>query len=301
MIKTFQLFYIDCHLLFVQSNDCIVSEGATMLSFSRVIVLVGLSTFITANAEYRNVALNKNDVHHGTWTAAGSGYPHAYSNSEYAYPPGVAEERYYAKNAINGDTINSQHATMPYASWGPQKISGLWWRVLFGKQLEIDKLVIWIRADWTNDQPAPHDSYWKSATLVFSDSSKINITIDSTRSRQTKMLPKKTTNSLTFTNLVPGNPDKWCAFTEVQIWGDDPQTDARPSAPAEGKASCNGLVRPFSKSGRVTITPDIRGMEFYSVDGRRLGQWRRANDKGVVEIEPPAGSAGGIILARSFR
>jgi hypothetical protein len=271
-----------------------------MLSFFRIIVLVGLSAFITANAAYRNVALNKNDVHQSVWTVS-SGYPHASSNSEYPYPPGVPDVRYLAKNAINGDTLNSQEATMPFAAWGPQKISGLWWRVLFGKDLEIDKLVIWIRADWIIDQPAPHDSYWKSATLVFSDSSTVNITIDSTAVRQTMTFTKRTSNSLTITNLVPSNPNKWCALTEAQVWGDDPQTNSLTSAPADGKAPGKGLVRALVNTSRLTIAPDIRGVEFYSVDGRRLGQWRRSHDIGAIAVEPPAGSGCGIVFARFMR
>jgi hypothetical protein len=272
-----------------------------MKPFSRAMMLAGIcivcAAGIVVHAEYRNVALNPKDVHHGKW-APDSGYPHASSNSEYGYPPNAAEPRYYAKNAINGDTINTQHATMPYASWGPQRIAGLWWRVDFGKPLEIDKVVLWIRADWKFDQPAPHDSYWKSATLVFSDSTKVVITIDSTANRQIKMIAKKTTTSVTFTNLVASNPDKWCAFTEVQIWGDEPLVKTKPSHSMINNPGMHHSIC-VQTLGCPTITPETRRAEYYRVDGRKVGEWQRTHEIGAVSL--PQQSNNSVVVMRSFR
>jgi hypothetical protein len=273
-----------------------------MKLFSRITIIaqagILLAAVPAAHAAYRNVASNPGDVHSSVWTVS-NGYPHTTSNSEYPYPPGVPDVRYMAKNAINGDTANAQEATMPFAAWGPQKISGLWWRVEFGKPLEIDKIVFWIRADWVIDQPAPHDSYWKSATLVFSDSSKVNITIDSTAIRQTKTFTKRTSNSFTITNLVPSNPNKWCALTEMQVWGDDPQTQVRSSSEAVGRAPVMEVTRTMVQNGRLTVAPNIRSVDFYSVDGRKISAWRRTGETGAAEIRLPGRD--GIMIIRTSR
>ncbi len=295
------------HSIFIErclGNLKRLSLGGYMVGILRVFLvsLIGVGVLISSGeAAYRNVALNKNDVHMDVWNAS-KGYPHASSNSEYPFPGGTAQDVFYALNAINGDTLNSSHGSMQYASWGPNlNVPGLYWRVEFGKQLEIDKLVIWLRADWTSTSPAPHDSYWKSATLAFSDSSKQNIKIDSTAKGQTITITKVKTSSVTFTNLVASNPAKWCAFTEVQIWGDDPVTVV------QGNQN-HAMTKTFPSSFSQTLIPlekvkakGYNSMEFFSINGTKLGQWKRGNEPANAEISVPRSAGTGIVLVRGFR
>jgi hypothetical protein len=262
-------------------------------------VVVLYAGYVISNAAYRNVALNPNDVHESQWTPA-KGYPHATSNSEYPAPlQQPPNPQYYALNAIDGRTANTIETQHP--SWGPNKpVANLWWKVAFGKLVQVDSVVIWIRADWTTTAPVPHDSYWKSATLVFSDSSKVNITIDSTARPQGHRFPSRATNSLAITNLVAGNPNKWCAFAEVQLWGDD-AASALPSSHDRLGRRAAGATGTFAalSGGCITIAPETRTAGFFTVSGAMLGEWRRGNITGPVMVSLPNRAGKGIVLVHT--
>ncbi len=157
-----------------------------------------------AKTAYRNVALNPADVR-GT----AKGYPHASSNSECRGEPCFA-----ARCAIDGATANKGHGKR-FPSWGPDKRKDLWWKVEFGRPVEIDKVVLYIRADF------PHDKHWHTATIEFSDGTREKIKIAKTADPQTFTFKKRTAVWLKFTALVQDEPLGWCAFTEVQVWGRD--------------------------------------------------------------------------------
>lgn len=152
---------------------------------------------------YRNVALNPYDKHDNTDL-----YPHASSNSEYQKEP-----CFMAICAIDGKKENKGHGgTFP--SWGPDKRTDLWWKVDFGKKKDIDKVVIYIRADF------PHDKYWKTATLEFSDGSKEKIALNKTADGQEFKFSKRSVSLMKITDLVQDEPLGWCALTEVEVWGE---------------------------------------------------------------------------------
>lgn len=167
----------------------------------------GLPIFLEAGKtvkDYRNVALNPNA---GVDEKATS-YPHATSNSEYN------KKEFAARCAIDGKTANKDvHGC---GSWGPHKRNDLWWNLDFGRPVEIDKIIIYVRAAFG------HDNYWNSGTIEFSDGSKLDIKLQKTADPQTIALDKKKiVTSLKITNLKQEPPDKWCAFCEVQVWGAD--------------------------------------------------------------------------------
>ena len=153
---------------------------------------------------YRNLALNSNDTQGGATC-----YPHASSNSEYKSMPCFA-----ARNAIDGQCENRGHGRK-YPSWGPHKRTDLWWKLEFGRPVAIDKVVLFIRADF------PHDDYWRSATIEFSDGSQEPISLEKTASRQEFSFKKRTVTWLRLTDLVEELPLDWCALTEVEVWGRD--------------------------------------------------------------------------------
>ncbi len=158
----------------------------------------------TPVAPYRNVALNPHDVQ-----GEAGGYPHASSNSEFGNSPCFA-----ARCAIDGKTDNKGHGDA-FPSWGPDRRKDLWWKVEFGRKVEVDKIVLTIRADF------PHDSAWKSATIEFSDGSREKIQIAKTADPQTFTFAKRTVTWLRFIELVQDEPLGWCGFSEVEVWGRD--------------------------------------------------------------------------------
>ncbi len=110
---------------------------------------------------YRQISLNSHD-RHGPMRF----YPHAYANF-------VTREEpcFYERNAIDGVINNQGHGSYPYHSWAGGARNDLEWTLDFGRDVEIDKLVFFLRADFAHDPKTgiPHDSYWKSIDIEFSD------------------------------------------------------------------------------------------------------------------------------------
>jgi hypothetical protein len=119
-----------------------------------------------------------------------------------------------ASNAIDGGTENTGHGKR-FPSWGPDKREGLWWKVDFGRLVEIDKVRLYIRADF------PHDDFWHSATIEFSNGSREAIRIKKTAEVQEFTFDKRIVSWLRLTDLVEEPPLGWCALTEVEVWGKD--------------------------------------------------------------------------------
>jgi hypothetical protein len=154
-------------------------------------------------ADYRNVAVNPA----ATADEKPASYPHATSNDEYN------KKEFAARCAIDGKTANKDvHGC---GSWGPHIEDDVWWKLDFGRSVEIDKITIYIRAAFG------HDNYWHSATIEFSDGSKQDIKLEKTADPQTFAIDKRTVTWLRITNLKQSEPKKWCALCEVQVWGRD--------------------------------------------------------------------------------
>lgn len=160
---------------------------------------------------YRNLALNPCDLIQPIGKPL-QFFPHASSNS-------VSRSLFdfEARNAIDGATMNGHHGVWPYQSWGPQLRTDIWWKVEFGRPVELDKVRLMIRADF------PHDSYWKNLDIEFSDGSKVPLQIDSSPAFQDFSFPKRKVSWLRIANVVPEDPAKWCALIEIEAWGRDLQ------------------------------------------------------------------------------
>jgi hypothetical protein len=166
-------------------------------------------------AAYRNVAVNPYDLR-GTTTF----FPHATSNSECRNEPVFA-----ARNAIDGRIGNKGHGGWPNQSWGPEQKKDLWWKVDFGRPVAVDKVVIYIRADF------PHDKVWHDAVLKFSDGTAEKIRIEKAAEPQAFKFPARTVTSVEIADLVQDEPLGWAALTEVEVWGRDAgaaKAEARP-------------------------------------------------------------------------
>jgi hypothetical protein len=160
-------------------------------------------------AGYRNLALNPCDSlqPEGKPVLA---FPHGSTNSSARNLFDFA-----ARNAIDGVEQNGHHGVWPYQSWGPEQRLDLWWKLDFGRPVELDKIRLMIRADF------PHDSYWKSAVVEFSDGSQLPIRITSSAELQEFRFPERQVSWFRITKLVPEDPAKWCGFVEVEAWGHD--------------------------------------------------------------------------------
>lgn len=180
-----------------------------------VILIFVLASLGFSQKKYCNVALNPKDVQALKWTKE-NGYPHATSNSE--YPGDASDPSFWALNAIDGKTENKGHGA-DFPSWGPEKRTDLWWKVDFGQPIEVNKVVIYIRADFTPYTSRDHDGYWVSAKLRFSDQSVKTIELKRTAEPQVFEFEQKQTSFVEITDLVEEGPLMWCSFTEVEVWG----------------------------------------------------------------------------------
>jgi hypothetical protein len=276
-------------------------KNAVVFTASFIVITFALQAF----GQYKNVALNRGDVR-----APGHGYPHTSSNSEYPciYPADttngnhcVPDTTFLALSAINGDTLNTSHGSLTYASWGPQlTVPGLWWKVDFGHDVTVDQVKIWVRADWSGG----HDSYWKRATLVFTNGTRDTITIDSLKTGQEFQFTSRNTQSITITDFVASNPAKWCAFTEVQVWGYDPPTAVSSPVPFTRTACvCDGRVFcfiPGASLRAIQFPVDAAGAEMYSMQGKRICTIRRDNNTNSSSLPLPSGLSKGIYRIKYF-
>lgn len=109
----------------------------------------------------RNIALNPYDLRCKT-----GGYPHASANF-------VTREEpcFYERNAIDGEKNNQGHGGYPFHSWAGGARNDLEYVLDFGQDVEVKELVFYLRADFKHDEITglPHDSYWKSIDIQFSD------------------------------------------------------------------------------------------------------------------------------------
>ncbi len=110
---------------------------------------------------YREISLNSHDQRGKTKC-----YPHASANF-------VTREEpcFFERNAIDGEVNNQGHGAYPYHSWAGGARDDIEWTLDFGQDVEIDRLEFFLRADFAHDPITgiPHDSYWKSIDIEFSD------------------------------------------------------------------------------------------------------------------------------------
>ncbi len=158
-----------------------------------------------AKGTYRNLALNPYDNHHTLGI-----FPHATANVETRN-----EMQFAARNAIDGVLENRDHGKYPYTSWGINQDPSAELTIEFGRPVTVDMIRITLRADW------PHDSWWKEATLTFSDGKTLACTLEKDQLPQGFSLPEKTITSIRIGKLIKGDDALFPALTQLEVFGRD--------------------------------------------------------------------------------
>ncbi len=154
--------------------------------------------------QYRNQAKNICDQHN-----VQNLYPHAFANVETR-----GEAKFFACNAIDGVCENRSHGIWPYQSWGINRQDDAELTVDFGRTIETDKVVIFIRADF------PHDNWWTQVTLSFSDGTTINWPIEKNRFAQVLRFDKRQITWIKIGNLLKADdPSPFPALTQLEVYG----------------------------------------------------------------------------------
>lgn len=155
---------------------------------------------------YRNLAYNPNDQH-----TIENLYPHASANIETR-----GEAVFAAQNAIDGVTANESHGEWPYASWGINRDPKAVLTLDFGREVEADRIIIHLRADF------PHDNWWKSAVITFSDGEKMELKFKKTGAAQEFTFEKKVITGLTFSGMIQSDePSPFPALNQIEVYGTD--------------------------------------------------------------------------------
>lgn len=140
-------------------------------------------------------------------------YPHAFSNIETR-----GEVVFAARNVIDGIHISPSHGEWPYTSWGPDLlVEDYYLQINFGREVTVDRVLLHLRTDF------PHDSWWKSGRLSFSDGSEEWITIEKCLEKQNFSFAGRKTSWVKLDKLVRDerSDSPFPALMQMQVWGSE--------------------------------------------------------------------------------
>ena len=153
----------------------------------------------------RNLVLNPYDVQ-----GQRKYFPHASANFVTR-----GEECFFERNAIDGVCRNECHGNYPYHSWAGGAREDLKYTIEFGRDVQVEKLVFFLRADF------PHDTYWKSLDVEFSDHAPVSAEFQETAAGQELVLPEPvTTKFIRLNNFKQAvYPLSWAALSQIEVYG----------------------------------------------------------------------------------
>ncbi len=153
---------------------------------------------------YRNLALNPHD-----FGSNASAYPHAEANVVTR-----GETAFAARNAVDGLTASDGHGEWPWTSWGINRDPEARITVRFGRTVRLDRAAIYIRTDF------PHDAWWRSATLAFSDGSETLLTLEKREGAQGFSFPERDVEWVRLERLAKAEaPSPFPALTQIELYG----------------------------------------------------------------------------------
>ena len=156
--------------------------------------------------EYRNLAENPADQRGGV-----AAYPHATANVETRNESGFA-----ARNVIDGEHIACGHGEWPFGSWGIGARTDAKLTLDIGREVEIDALTLYLRADF------PHDAYWISGTVTLDDGFEKTFPLEGKDGAQRVELGKHRVRTLTLDRLIKcDNPSAFPALRQIEVHGKD--------------------------------------------------------------------------------
>ncbi|MDC7239571.1 MAG: carbohydrate-binding protein [Spirochaetales bacterium] len=159
---------------------------------------------VPAPEDRHNLSFNPYDTH-----GAPSLFPHASANVETRN-----ESVFAARNAIDGSVANSFHGEWPHTSWGINQNPEACLKIEFGRKVIAEEAVVYLRADF------PHDAWWTSGCLSFSDGSSVTLEFKKTGAAQKTCFPPRLVEWVTLDNLIKADdPSPFPALTQLEIHG----------------------------------------------------------------------------------
>lgn len=136
-------------------------------------------------------------------------YPHATANVETRN-----ESVFCARNVIDGLTIAGGHGIWPYESWGIGARQDAYLTVDFGREVELDRVVLYLRADF------PHDAWWISGVLEVDGGARFAFPLQGADGPQEIGLGGVRTTKLTLKELVKCDmPSAFPSLRQLMAYG----------------------------------------------------------------------------------
>lgn len=132
-------------------------------------------------------------------------YPHVSANIETR-----GEAVFEARNVIDGLTETHSHGRWPNNSWGINQQDDAKLKLDFGRTVEIDRMIIYLRADF------PHDNWWKSGVFTFSDGSAFQGEFIKSGQAQEFLFEKKRVTWITLDQLLKAETES--PFPALRQW-----------------------------------------------------------------------------------
>lgn len=152
---------------------------------------------------YRNLAHNAFDQ-----KEVGDIYPHASTNVTTDNP------QFFARNAIDGICVTNNHGSWPHSSWGINGQADAWLKIDFGREVMIEEIQFYLRADF------PHDNWWKEAEIVFSDSTRQMVHFRKTGEVQKFETEQRKVTWMKITNLHMSEEESlYPALSQIEVMG----------------------------------------------------------------------------------
>lgn len=153
---------------------------------------------------YRNLALNVCDQHN-----IENLYPHAVANVETR-----GESVFAAQNAIDGVTANTYHGEWPYQSWGINRQDDAKIRIDFGREVCVDRIILYTRADF------PHDNWWEKVSFTFSDGSSMDMHMEKSVRPHELLFEKKVISWIEMHDMIKADdPSPFPALSQIEVYG----------------------------------------------------------------------------------
>ncbi|MBE2898180.1 carbohydrate-binding protein [Pasteurellaceae bacterium 20609_3] len=135
-------------------------------------------------------------------------YPCALSNIK----PGNI--RFAPRNVIDGAFDTNAHGSYPYTSWSNAQDPQAELTIDFGRPVEVDGVVLYLRADF------PHDSWWQSITVTFDGEHAEVLEAERTGKAQHYHFSARQCQRITLTNLIKGKEHApFTALSQLEVLG----------------------------------------------------------------------------------
>lgn len=161
--------------------------------------------YIRMQGDFRNLSVNPLDTRGDTGV-----FPHCTATIETR-----GEAVFAARNTVDGNLEADGHGGWPFTSWGEGEDPGAEIKIDFGRQVEIEQVWIYLRADY------PHDNYWETAVLQADNGEELLIHLKPVNGAQRFLWSPGKVSWIKMKDMQKNeeNPSPFPALTQWTVWG----------------------------------------------------------------------------------